>query len=105
MIFICCALLLINLFQYHRSLKLYNKMCDIENVLKQNVPRSQEKKIAVEADVKKPGANRSPRTVEQREKAAEQRRQWWARKRALDQKTQEPKTTETKLDGSSPNLV
>jgi hypothetical protein len=87
-----CVLLL--LIQCLYLLSLYNKMQDLQRNLNDFLIEIRIHKLLIEKEKKEDvprGANRCPRTVEQRIAAAKQKKEWWARKRAQEsKKTSEP---------------
>jgi hypothetical protein len=54
-------------------------------------------KSASTKPIEKKAANRSVRTEEQKQKASQQRKEWWAKKRAMDQSISQPFESKEKI--------
>jgi len=77
--------------QIFKVSKNYQKLCDLEKLIN----RLADEGVLInfkdrEAPRKTPGANRNPRTEEQKAKASAKRKEWWARKRAQEGTTPGP---------------
>lgn len=89
MIAACIALAIIAGAQFFLIIK-FNTRLDVLEMLMNSIMNKITANDYIEAKKKAPGANRHPRTLQQKLEASMKRKQWWEKKRAAETQVQQP---------------